>query len=105
MIRKGGQEIGQVDLASPRARIALVSQDVFLFRGTMGDNIALGRRGATLAEIEAAAAKAHAHDFIMSFTDGYNTNVGEQGTQLSGGQRQRIAIARAILKDAHIILL
>jgi len=100
-----GQNIAEVDLASLRARIALVSQDVFLFRGTIGDNIALGKPGATRAEIEAAAAKAHAHDFITRFTDGYDTNVGEQGTQLSGGQRQRIAIARAILKDAHIILL
>ncbi|MBV8664792.1 MAG: ATP-binding cassette domain-containing protein, partial [Hyphomicrobiales bacterium] len=69
------------------------------------ENIGLGRPGASEAEIVAAAKKAHAHDFISQFAEGYETNVGEQGTQLSGGQRQRIAIARAILKDAPILLL
>ena len=100
-----GQEIGEVDLASLRDRIAFVSQDVFLFRGAIRDNIALGRPGATQDQIEAAARKANAHDFIMDLPDGYDSQVGEQGMQLSGGQRQRIAIARALLKDAPILLL
>jgi subfamily B ATP-binding cassette protein MsbA len=100
-----GQDISTVDLASLRDRIAFVSQDVFLFRGSIRENIAVGRTGATEAEIVAAARKAHAHDFILQFAAGYETNVGEQGAQLSGGQRQRIAIARAILKDAPILLL
>jgi subfamily B ATP-binding cassette protein MsbA len=100
-----GQDLAEVDLASLRARIAFVSQDVFLFRGTIRANIALGRPGATESEIVAAARKAHAHDFIRQFALGYDTEVGEHGAQLSGGQRQRIAIARAILKDAPILLL
>jgi ATP-binding cassette, subfamily B, bacterial MsbA len=100
-----GQDISTVDLASLRDRIAFVSQDVFLFRGTIRENIAVGRPGSSEAEIVAAARKAHAHDFILQFAAGYETNVGEQGAQLSGGQRQRIAIARAILKDAPILLL
>jgi ATP-binding cassette, subfamily B, bacterial MsbA len=100
-----GQDISAVDLRSLRDSIAFVSQDVFLFRGSIRENIAVGRPGATEAEIIAAARKAHAHDFILQFSAGYETNVGEQGTQLSGGQRQRIAIARAILKDAPILLL
>jgi len=100
-----GEDIASVDLASLRDKIAFVSQDVFLFRGTIRDNIALGRPGASQGEIIEAARKAHAHDFIRQFGAGYDTNVGEHGAQLSGGQRQRIAIARAILKDAPILLL
>jgi ATP-binding cassette subfamily B protein len=100
-----GQDIAALDLASLRGKIAFVSQDVFLFRGSIRDNIGLGRLGASEAEIVEAAKKAHAHDFILQFAEGYDTNVGEQGAQLSGGQRQRIAIARAILKDAPILLL
>jgi ATP-binding cassette subfamily B protein len=104
-IRIDGQDIAGVNLQSLRAAIAFVAQDVFLFRGTIRDNIALGRPGATAAEIVTAARKAHAHDFIAGFEHGYETNVGEHGTKLSGGQRQRIAIARAFLKEASIILL
>jgi ATP-binding cassette, subfamily B, bacterial MsbA len=100
-----GQALAEVDLASLRDNIAFVSQDVFLFRGTIRDNIALGKPGATDLEIVAAARKAHAHDFILQFANGYDTNVGEQGAQLSGGQRQRVAIARALLKNAPILLL
>ena len=100
-----GQDIAGVDLAALRGKIAFVSQDVYLFRGTIRDNIALGRPGATEGEIHEAARKAHAHHFIMDFATGYDTEVGEQGAQMSGGQKQRIAIARAILKNAPIILL
>ena len=100
-----GQNIADVDLTSLRDKIAFVSQDVFLFRGTIRENIALGLPNASDEAIFAAARKANAHDFILSFANGYDTSTGEQGTQLSGGQRQRIAIARAILKDAPIILL
>ena len=104
-VRIDDQDLSEVDIASLRDRIAFVSQDVFLFRGTIRDNIALGRVGATQAEIEAAARRANAHDFISQFAEGYDTAVGEQGAQLSGGQRQRVAIARALLKDAPILLL
>jgi ATP-binding cassette, subfamily B, bacterial MsbA len=100
-----GQDIAGLDLAALRSKIAFVSQDVYLFRGTIRDNIGLGRPGASDEEIFEAARKAHAHHFIKDFATGYDTNVGEQGAQLSGGQKQRIAIARAILKDAPIILL
>jgi ATP-binding cassette subfamily B protein len=100
-----GQDISKVDLAALRSGIAFVSQDVYLFRGTIRDNIALGRPGASDEEIIDAARKAHAHHFIMEFANGYETSVGEQGAQMSGGQKQRIAIARAILKNAPIILL
>ncbi len=104
-IEIGGQDIGQVSRRSLREHIAYVGQDVFLFRGTIRDNIAFGRPGASEDEIVAAAKGAYAHDFIMTFPRGYDTQVGEHGLQLSGGQRQRIAIARALIKNAPIILL
>jgi len=100
-----GTPIDTVSRRSLRAGVALVSQDVFLFAGSVAENIALGRPGAGRSEIEAAARAAHAHDFITGFHAGYDTPVGENGLQLSGGQRQRIAIARAILEDAPILLL
>ena len=90
---------------SLRQQIAYVGQDVFLFRGTIRENIAFGKPGASEDEIVAAAKAAYAHDFIMSFPRGYDTPVGEHGLQLSGGQRQRIAIARALISNAPIILL
>ncbi|WP_018391260.1 ABC transporter ATP-binding protein [Ancylobacter sp. FA202] len=100
-----GQRIDAVTRRSLRQAIGFVSQDVFLFTGTVRENIAAGRPGATDEQIIAAAKSAHAHDFIMGFEGGYGSRVGERGTQLSGGQRQRIAIARAFLKDAPILLL
>lgn len=100
-----GQTIADVSRRSLRQQIAYVGQDVFLFHGTIRDNIAFGKDGATEDEIVAAAKAANAHDFIMSFPYGYDTHTGEQGLQLSGGQRQRIAVARALIRDARLILL
>ena len=88
-----------------RGHIALVSQDTYLFNDTIRNNLRLGRPDATDEEVEEAASQANAHDFIISFPDGYETTVGERGTQLSGGQRQRIAIARALLKNAPVLIL
>lgn len=99
------QIISDCSRASLRQQTAYVGQDVYLFRDTIRENIAFGKIGATEDEIVAAAKAACAHDFIMSFPLGYDTPVGEHGTQLSGGQRQRVAIARALVKDAPIILL
>jgi len=99
------QDIVQFTRHSLRDQIAYVSQDVYLFSGTIRDNIAMGRSDATEAEIVAAAKAAHAHDFIAGFPQGYDSPVGEHGTQISGGQRARIAIARAFLKNAKILLL
>jgi len=100
-----GQTISAVSRRSLRQQTAYVGQDVYLFRATIRENIAFGKAGATDDEIVAAAQAACAHDFIMGFPLGYDTPVGEHGTQLSGGQRQRIAIARALIKNAPIILL
>jgi ATP-binding cassette subfamily B protein len=100
-----GQDIAGVSRGSLRHAIAYVGQITHLFRGSIRDNIALGKLGASEAEIVAAAKAAHAHDFISSFPAGYDTPVGEHGLQLSGGQRQRVAIARALIKNAPIILL
>ncbi len=85
--------------------MAIVPQDVQLFGATIAENIAYGRPGASQAEIEAAAIQANAHDFIVSFPEGYQTMIGDRGIKLSGGQRQRVAIARAILKDPAILIL
>jgi ATP-binding cassette subfamily B protein len=100
-----GADTATVGLASLRQQIAYVAQENFLFKGSVRDNIAMGRPDASEEEIVAAAKAAYAHDFIMGFELGYDSPCGEHGMQLSGGQRQRIAIARAFLKDAPIILL
>ena len=100
-----GQDIAAVSRHSLRSQVAYVGQDVFLFRGSVRENIALGRPGATEAEIVAAAKAAYAHDFIMAFPRGYDTPVGEHGMRVAGGERQRISVARALLKDAQVILL
>jgi subfamily B ATP-binding cassette protein MsbA len=100
-----GQDISGVSRRSLRQQTAYVGQDVYLFRDTIRENIAFGKTGASESEIVAAAKAACAHGFIMGFPLGYDTPVGEHGTQLSGGQRQRVAIARALVKNAPIILL
>jgi subfamily B ATP-binding cassette protein MsbA len=104
-VRIGGTDIRQVRMSDLRRQIALVAQDTILFNDTLRGNIAVGRPEASFAEIEAAARHANAHEFILDKPHGYDTFVGEKGVLLSGGQRQRIAIARAILKDAPILIL
>jgi len=100
-----GREASTIPLTQLRKQLALVPQDILLFGGTIYENIAYGKPGATLDEVKAAARQANAHDFITGFPEGYQTLVGERGVKLSGGQRQRVAIARAILKDPVILLL
>lgn len=100
-----GQDISEVTQASLRAKIAYVPQEPLLFHRSVRENIAYGRPDATDAEIEEAAKKAGAYDFIVGLKDGFDTMVGERGIKLSGGQRQRVAIARAILKNAPILVL
>lgn len=100
-----GIDIRSLGLASLRRQISLVSQDVFLFNGTVQDNITYGSHGATEEQIIAAAKAANAHEFILGLENGYATRIGERGVKLSGGQKQRISIARAILKDSPVLIL
>src|SRR5262249_46542963 len=104
-IRLDGVDLRDVQLASLRSNIALLLQDTLVFEGTIGENIAYGRPGASEDQIEQAAVEADANDFICSLPDGYDTLIGERGQRLSGGQRQRIAIARAMIRDAPVLIL
>ncbi|MBC8531666.1 ABC transporter ATP-binding protein [Gehongia tenuis] len=100
-----GVDIRDISFSSLRSSIGIVQQDVFLFTGSIRDNIAYGRLDATDEEIVQAAIRANIHEYVMSLPDGYNTDIGERGTKLSGGQKQRVAIARVFLKNPPILIL
>jgi ATP-binding cassette, subfamily B, bacterial len=104
-IRLDGVDLRDIQLASLRSNIALLLQDTLVFEGTIAENIAYGRPGASAEQIEQAAVEADAHDFISSLPEGYDTLIGERGQRLSGGQRQRVAIARAMIRDAPVLIL
>ncbi|MEM8971294.1 MAG: thiol reductant ABC exporter subunit CydC [Pseudomonadota bacterium] len=104
-VKIGGHDLRELDLTSVRSHIAVVNQDTYLFHGTVADNLRIGRPGATTEQLTEACQAANAHDFVLQLPHGYDTVIGERGIRLSGGQRQRIAIARAILRDAPILVL
>jgi ATP-binding cassette subfamily B protein len=99
-----GQDIRDLTLHSLRRNIGIVQQDVYVFAGTVADNIGYGNRGASRQEIINAAKQAHAHDFIVALPDGYDTDIGQRGVRLSGGQKQRLSIARVFLKNPPLII-
>ncbi|HEX8028634.1 MAG TPA: ATP-binding cassette domain-containing protein, partial [Vicinamibacterales bacterium] len=100
-----GIDLRDIELKSLRSRVAMVLQEPFLFPISIADNIAYGKPGASLHEIETAAKAANAHEFIMRLPDGYDTTIGDRGATLSGGERQRLSVARALLKDAPVLVL
>ena len=104
-ITVGGMDISEIDPETLMSLYSIVFQDVTLFNNSIMENIRIGKKDATDEEVIAAAKLAHCNEFIEKLPDGYNTNIGENGSELSGGERQRISIARAFLKDAPIILL
>ena len=104
-ITVGGTDINAVCTVDLREKIAVVAQDVFLFSGSVRDNIAYGSPDKSETELIQAARRANIHDYVMTLPDGYDTEVGERGVKLSGGQKQRIAIARAFLKNPPILIL
>src|SRR5205823_1817616 len=100
-----GQDVSQISLESLRAQISVVSQEPFLFNGTVRENILYGKLQATETELEAAARAANCHEFICGLPEGYDSRVGERGVKLSVGEKQRVSIARALLKNAPILIL
>src|SRR5205807_5398958 len=104
-VRLDGVDVREATVHSVRAQVAIVLQEAFLFPMSVADNIAYGRPGASHDEIEDAARAANAHEFISALPEGYDTVLGERGATLSGGERQRISIARALLRDAPVLIL
>ena len=103
-IRVDGKDVRKVTLKSLRDHIGMVQQDVYLFSGTIFENIRYGKPDATREEVIAAAKNANAHEFIMAFPDGYDTDIGQRGIKLSGGQKQRLSIARVFLKNPPVLI-
>jgi ABC-type multidrug transport system fused ATPase/permease subunit len=104
-VRLDGYDLRELELHSMRENVSLLLQETLVFDGTVRENIAYGREGASDVDIERAARAADAHEFIVELPDGYDTPVGQKGRRLSGGQRQRIAIARAMIRDAPLLIL